>query len=89
MAKIKVQITVDEELLARVDEYAEDNYMNRSGLFCLATNQFLNAQAATKAVVEMAIAMRRIADKGEVDEETLNQLEQFEKMCKVMIASRA
>ena len=70
MAKIKVNITLDEELMRRVDEYAEENYLNRSSLVSLATTQFLNAADVTKAIKEMAFAMRKIADNGEIDDES-------------------
>lgn len=85
MAKIKVGITLDEELMRRVDEYAEENYLNRSSLISLATTQFLNASDVTKAIRDMAFAMRKIADAGEVDEETRRQLEDFERLSKMLV----
>lgn len=84
MAKIKVNITVDEDLMRRVDEYAEANYLNRSSLISLATTQFLNAADVTKAVKDMAFTMRKIADAGTVDAETLRELEDFERFCKMI-----
>ena len=71
MAKIKVNVTLDEELMRRVDEYAEENYLNRSSLVSLATTQFLNAADVTKAIRDMAFAMRKIADNGEIDDEQI------------------
>lgn len=88
MAKIKVNITLDEELLRRVDEYAEENYLNRSSLVSLATTQFLNAADVTKAIKDMAFAMRKIADNGEVDDETRKQLEDFERLSKMFTGAR-
>ena len=88
MAKIKVGITLDEELLRRVDEYAEENYLNRSSLISLATTQFLNASDVTKAVRDMAFAMRKIADAGVVDEDTKRQLEDFERLSKMIVGAK-
>lgn len=84
MAKVKVGITLDEDLLRRIDDFAEENYMNRSSLISLATSQFLSAQELSKAVKEMAFAMRKIADAGEVDAETMKQLEDFERLAKLL-----
>lgn len=39
---MKVQITLDDKLVERLDEYADNNYMSRSGLISFATTQFLN-----------------------------------------------
>ena len=88
MAKIKVNITLDEELMRRVDEYAEENYLNRSSLVSLATTQFLNAADVTKAIKEMAFAMRKIADSGEIDEQTKRDLEDFERLSKMRVMQR-
>lgn len=85
MAKIKVGITLDEELMQRVDEYAEENYLNRSSLISIATTQYLNAADVTKAIREMALAMRKIADTGMVDEDTKRQLEDFERLSKMLV----
>lgn len=85
MAKIKINITLDEELMRRVDDYAEENYLNRSSLISLATTQFLNAADVTKAVKEMAFTMRKIADKGEIDDETKRELEDFERLSRMLV----
>ena len=85
MAKIKVNITLDEELMRRVDEYAEENYLNRSSLVSLATTQFLNAADVTKAIKDMAFAMRKIADNGEIDDETRRDLEDFERLSRMLV----
>lgn len=88
MAKVKVGITLDEELLRRIDDYADDNYLNRSSLISLATTQFLNTSDVTRAIKDVALAMRKIADTGEVDEETQKQLEDFERLSKMMVGAK-
>ena len=88
MAKIKVNITLDEELMRRVDEYAEENYLNRSSLVSLATTQFLNAADVTKAIKDMAFAMRKIADSGEIDYETKRELEDFERLSRMLVGAK-
>lgn len=88
MAKVKVNITLDEELLRRVDDYAEENYLNRSSLVSLATTQFLNAADVTKAICDMAFSMRKIADNGEIDDETRKQLEDFERLSRMLAGAK-
>ena len=39
---MKVNVSIDEELMARIDRYADENYMSRSGLITLACTQYLN-----------------------------------------------
>jgi metal-responsive CopG/Arc/MetJ family transcriptional regulator len=82
---MKVQITLDDALMERVDAYADENYMSRSGLLSLAVTQYLNAAEVTKAIKEMAVCMRKIADNGTVDHETMKQLEDFERLSKMLV----
>ena len=80
----KVQISVDDELLKRIDNYSERNYLSRSGLFTLAASQFLNQAEVSSAIKDMAFCMRKIADTGSVDEETQKQLEDFERLVQLL-----
>lgn len=81
---MKVQITLDDALMERIDSYADKNYMSRSGLISFACTQFLNNADVTSAVKDMALCMRKIADTGKIDHETMEQLEDFERFCKII-----
>lgn len=82
---MKINITLNDDLLSRIDQYADSNYMSRSGLISLATTQFLNAAEVTTAIKDMALCMRKIADTGTIDHETKEQLEDFERLSKILI----
>ena len=84
---MKVQVSLDDALMKRIDDYADENYMSRSGLISLATTQFLNSADVTKAVKDMAVCIRKIADTGEVDDETREQLEDLERLSKFLVAA--
>lgn len=82
---MKVQISLDDKLMERVDNYADNNYMSRSGLISLACTQFLNQSDAILVIKDMAISMRKIADTGTIDADTLRELEDFERVCKMIV----
>lgn len=82
---MKVQITLDDALMSRLDNYADENYLTRSGLVSLAVTQYLNQADVTKAIKDMAICMRKIADNGCIDDNTKKQLDEFEVICKMLI----
>lgn len=86
MAK-KVQISIDDSLLDRIDNYADNNYLTRSGLITLATNQYLNSAEVITAIKDMSVSMRKIADQGSVDKQTMEQLEDFERIAKVLVGA--
>lgn len=81
---MKVGITLDDELVKRIDDYADRNYMSRSGLLSLAATQYLNATDMTIAIKDLSLAMRKIADTGKVDHETQEKLEDFERLAKML-----
>lgn len=81
---MKLSISMDEELVKRIDEYAKDNYGSRSGIISIACNQFLNAAEATKMIKVMSLAMRKIADTGIVDKEQQIILQDFERLVLMM-----
>lgn len=85
---MKMQISMNDELAKRVDDYADENYMSRSGFISLACANYLNAHEATKAVQEVAACMRKIADTGKVDHDAMEQLEAFEEFAKMINSSR-
>lgn len=80
---MKVNISLDDKLVERIDSFADNNYMSRSGLISFATTQFLNQADVITAINDISMTMRKIADKGAVDDETIQQLEDFERFCKV------
>lgn len=84
---MKVNITLNDDLLSRIDHYADSNYMSRSGLISLAVTQYLNAAEVTSAIKEMAVCIRKIADNGKVDHETMEQLEDFERLSKMLVGN--
>ena len=85
---IKVNVSLDDNLVRRMDEYAENNYLKRSSLVSLALTQFLNANDVVNAIIEMSFCMRKIADSGEIDASTLEQLEDFERLSKLIASSK-
>lgn len=84
MAKVKVNITLDEELLQRIESFADENYLTRSGLITLAVSQYLIQGEASRAIVDLRLAMRKIADTGIVTDEQLKQMEDFERFARML-----
>ena len=78
---MRVTMTLNDDLLKRIDNYAKTNYMNRSSVVSFACNQFLMANELQSLMVDMKRAMQKIADCGTVPEEQMKELEKFEMLC--------
>ena len=59
--------------------------MSRSSFFTLAASQFLSQVEVTQYMKQLTVIMREIADKGEVTEEMSRQLEDLEKLSKMLL----
>ena len=81
---MKVNITCNDDLMKRVDAYAERNYLSRSGLFTIAVTQYLNSVEIVNSVTDMTVSLRKIADNNEIDDETLEKLKDFERICRAV-----
>lgn len=65
----KLNVTIREDLLERMDEFADLNGMTRSGLIAVAVTQYLNAVEAMPSVNKLLAAMSAVSDgvlKGEI-----------------------
>ena len=83
---MKVQISLDDDLMLRIDNFADKSYMTRSGLISQACTQYLVGFEVQFAIKDMAITMRKIADTGKIDADAKNQLEDFERFAKMLTA---
>jgi metal-responsive CopG/Arc/MetJ family transcriptional regulator len=84
MYKMKVNVTLNDDLLAKVDQYADENGMTRSGLIAVALGDYLSARELTSAIKSIAFTMQDIASKGEVDEEAQKQLDDFQRLVNLL-----
>ena len=84
---MKINISLDDELVKRIEDYADRNYMSRSGCISFACVRFLNEADAINAVKELAVTMRKIADNGKIDSKTLEELEDFERMANMLFGA--
>lgn len=83
MAKEKVQVTMDTELLQAVDEYCDKHYMNRSWMVSQACLSLVNQQKLIDSISNMSLAVKKAVDTNNFDDETKKQLEEFEALAKM------
>ena len=84
MAKVKVNITIDEELLCRIEKMADDFYTSRSGLITFGMSEFVLKSDISRAVVDISLALRKMADSGVLDDSLQKRLDDFEAFAKMI-----
>lgn len=81
---MKITITMDDRLLERIDKFADDNYMSRSGFISIASTQYLNQNEFISVVRNIGAVMKKIADTGNVDEAMIKELNMYTEMIKLL-----
>lgn len=60
----KVNVTFDSDLLERIDAYADENGMTRSGFLAYAAKQFLNSVELMPATKNLMVNMAALFNKA-------------------------
>lgn len=84
----KVQISIDDDLLLKVDRLADTMYMSRSGFISQACAQVLNANLVMMAITDVSLALKKIADSGQLTDDDRQQLDDFERVVKLVTGSK-
>ena len=82
---MKINVSLDDKLIERIDHYAENYYMSRSSFVSLACTQFLNQSEVVFAIKDLSLAMQKIAKDKTVDVDTLERLEEFERISRMLL----
>ena len=85
---MKIQISIDDELAERIDSYAKKTYTSRSGLISIACTQYLMASELPLQINALTHACRTIAEKNELDPDTIAQLQDFERFAKMLTGTK-
>ena len=81
---MKVQITMPDELLAKLDDYADRNYTSRSGAITMMVNNYLVSRELTLQMQQVTEALTKMAAGGQLSEAEQQQLLGFEQMAKLL-----
>ena len=84
----KVQISIDETLLKKLDDYADRSFCTRSGAIAMAVSQLVMQDELQRAIRTMAMAMQRIAENNEIDEQSKQELAQFQAVAAMISKSQ-
>ena len=82
---MKINVSLDDKLIERIDNYCENYYMSRSSFVSLACTQFLNQSEVVFAIKDLSLAMQKIAKDKKIDDETFERLEDFERLSHMLI----
>lgn len=87
-AKTKLQITMDSDLLKELDDYCDKNYMNRSWAISQCVLQMVNNQKLVDSILNVSLAIKKVSESNEMDDDTLKQIKDFETLVKLFLPEK-
>lgn len=84
----KINISIDDNLLERLDNYADLNYMTRSGVITSGLIQLFAQADVITSINKLSLAFQKIADTGEVDEATRKELEDYKRFSELFLQKK-
>lgn len=81
---MKINISLPDELAERVDAYCAENCLKRSIVYQIAVSQFINQRLAASALQDIALTLKKIDEKGMLDDESRKMLSDFEAVVKIV-----
>lgn len=81
----KIGITIDDELLKKLDLYADEMYTSRSGFITFSVRQIIASFEASNHMKDLTIAIKKLADNGQVDDSIIEKIVDFERLAKFVI----
>lgn len=80
----KVTITMPDELLTSLDDYADRNFTTRSGAITMMVNGYLTSRQLTGQLAQIANALETVAAGQQLSEEEQQQLAGFAALSKLL-----
>lgn len=77
MASKKISISIDDNLLEMIDNFAEENYMTRSGFLTLVSKNYLQQQEVVKTLGSLRSTLDTIKCSGELDPKSEAEINAF------------
>ena len=84
----KMQLSVDDSLLVKIDKYCEKMYMSRSGFVSYACAQVINSQELIIAITDVTLALKKISESNEITQDDADKLADFERIVKMLTGSK-
>lgn len=80
----KFAISMQDELLEKIDVHCEKNYINRSAFIAQCVNNTLVSMEIPEVLGKICYLYERIVYDNEVDENTLEELKKFKLITEVL-----
>lgn len=83
--KVKINVSIDDELLREVDDYCDRMFLNRSYLISQQLQQVINMNKIVNSISDLSFALKKAAEVGSLDYDTEKKIKEFETVAKLLV----
>ena len=80
----KVAISIDDDLLAEADKFADEHYTTRSGLIATSLVTYLDGQKVIDGIQRISYALDSIATNGNITDKDRKEIKNFKALAEMM-----
>lgn len=81
---MKLSISLPDELVSKMDEIADANFLTRSGFIAMCCTSYINQMYAVEAVANMSKVLEQMVSKG-VTPEAMAELEKLQLTAQLLL----
>ena len=85
---MKIQISIDDNLLVRADTFANQNYLSRSGLVALSLSHYLRQEELLSSIKNCSLAIQKVAHEGKLDPKTVELFNEFQTVSNIVLNNK-
>ena len=85
---MKVNISINDDLLKQVDEFAERNYSNRSAVISNAVQSYMLQASIPYYLGQIAVTMKTISENNAIDDDSKKKLAEFEQLSRLLVGAK-
>ena len=75
----KVNISIDDGLLKRLDDYGKESYLSRSALIAVAINDYLMQREYIGFIKKLSVTLDKAAESGVLTDDDRKLLDDFQR----------
>lgn len=84
ITKVKFSVSINNRVFEKIESVSNELGLNRSAFISLACSDYIAKLESAKYLPALASLMKQISDNKEIDEDTLQQLKDFEAVSRLL-----
>lgn len=85
---MKINISINDDLVKRIDDYSKSNFLTRSGFISMCANDYLNQKEFFKCVSDLTVIMQKVSETNILSDEDVAKLKQIESVFNIISQNR-